>query len=278
LTITPSNQTKVYGSTLSLNGTEFTSVGLLNNDTISSASLTSLGTAATAGVTGSPYAINLGSAIGTGLANYAITYIPGALTVTQAALTIAALDQRKVYGSSLALTGADFISVGLINGDLITSASLASAGVAATAGVTGSPYTISIGNAVGTGLANYAISYVPAALTVAPAPLTLTALNQSKVYGSTLIFAGTEFSANGLKNGEIVGSVDFTSSGVAPTAGVAGGPYPITISNPQEGTFDPANYAITFTNGSLEVAPASLVITALDQRKRVGNGFRLHRH
>jgi hypothetical protein len=275
LTLTALNQSKVYGSTLTFDGTEFSAVGLKNGETVGLVDLASTGAVATAGVAGSPYTITIANPrSGTfDPANYAITYVSGALAVTQASLTITAATLSKVYGSSPALTGTEFTSVGLLNGDSITSASLTSAGTAAGAGVVGSPYTIDIGNAVGTGLGNYTITYVPGAFTVTPAPLTLTAINQSKIYGRTLTFTGTEFSATGLQNGESVGLVDLGSTGAIATAGVAGGPYAITIANPHGGTFDPANYEISFANGSLAVTPAKLVITALDQSKRAGTNF-----
>ena len=49
-----------------------------------SVTLTSTGAPATATVAGSPYAITASAAVGTGLANYAITYVDGSLTVTAA--------------------------------------------------------------------------------------------------------------------------------------------------------------------------------------------------
>ena len=83
LTVTANNKTKTYGQTLTFAGTEFTTSGLLNSDTVTSATLTSSGAAATAGVTGSPYAIIPSAAAGTGLNNYSITYVNGTLTVNQ---------------------------------------------------------------------------------------------------------------------------------------------------------------------------------------------------
>ena len=56
-----------------------------------------------------------------------------------------------------------------------------------------SPYAIVASSAVGTGLGNYAISYVDGTLTVNAKALTITANNQSKTYGDTVTFAGTEF-------------------------------------------------------------------------------------
>jgi hypothetical protein len=76
-----------------------------------------------------------------------------------------------------------------------------------------------------------------------------------------------------LKNGETVGLVNLASIGAVGTAGVVGGPYPITIGNARGGTFNPNNYAISLTNGSLAVTPATLIVTPNNQRKPVGDTF-----
>jgi hypothetical protein len=79
-------------------GTEFTSSGLVNGDTVGSATLTSSGALAAAAVSGSPYAINATNATGTGLANYAISYQPGTLTVNLAALAVTADNKTRMFG------------------------------------------------------------------------------------------------------------------------------------------------------------------------------------
>ncbi len=71
----------MYGQTVVFAGTEFIATGLLNADSVTSVTLTSPGAAATATVAGSPYAITPTAAVGTGLGNYAITYVDGELTV-----------------------------------------------------------------------------------------------------------------------------------------------------------------------------------------------------
>jgi hypothetical protein len=87
LVITADNATNVEGNTLTFAGTEFTTagtggaLGLVNGDTVTSVTLTSAGAAATA--EDGSYAITPSAAVGTGLANYAITYQPGTLTVTE---------------------------------------------------------------------------------------------------------------------------------------------------------------------------------------------------
>src|SRR6185312_617143 len=107
------------------------------------------------------------AAVGTGLGNYAISYHDAAagLTVHTRVLDITADDQSKTYGDAFVFTGTEFTTGAgeLVNGNTVTSVTLTSAGAAATATVSGSPYAITPGAAVGTGLGNYAISYHDAA-------------------------------------------------------------------------------------------------------------------
>ena len=270
LTITAGDVTKTYGQTLTLSA--FTSSGLQNGETIGSVTLASAGTAATAGVGATPYAIAAGGATGGTFnpANYAITYNDGALTVTPTSLTITAADATKIYGQTLTLSA--FTSSGLQNGETIGSVTLASAGTAATADVGATPYAIAAGSATGGTFnpANYAITYNSGALTVTPAPLTITAADATKTYGQTATFAGTEFTSSGLQNGEAIGSVTLASAGTAATAGVGATPYAIAAGSATSGTFNPANYAITYNSGALTVTPAPLTVTASDATKTYG--------
>jgi filamentous hemagglutinin family protein len=268
LTITANSFGKTYGTTYGFFGSEFTSAGLVNGDTVSSVSLASAGAAATATVAGSPYAITASAAVGTGLSNYTISYVNGNLTVNPATLTITANSFGKTYGATYSFTGSEFTSVGLVNGDTVSSVSLASAGAAATATVAGSPYAITGSVAVGMGLSNYTISYVNGNLTVNPAVLTITANSFGKTYGTTYTFAGTEFTSAGLVNGDTVSSVSLASAGAAATATVAGSPYAITGSA-AVGT-GLSNYTISYVNGQLTVNPAALTVTANSFGKTYG--------
>ena len=158
--------------------------------------LTSTGAAATAGVTGSPYAITASAAAGTGLGNYNIAYHDGHLTVHAIALDVTATDESKNYGDTFTPNGATQFSSGpmqLKNGDTVASVTLSSSGYTATAAVAGSPYTITPSAAAGTGLGNYNISYHDGHLTVHAIALDITANDQSKDYGNTFTFTGTEF-------------------------------------------------------------------------------------
>ena len=81
LVITANNQSKCFNQAFTFVGTEFTSSGLISPDAVTSVTLTSAGTDASASVNGSPYSIVPSSAIGTGLDNYTISYKNGTLTV-----------------------------------------------------------------------------------------------------------------------------------------------------------------------------------------------------
>ena len=84
----------------------------------------------------------------------------------------------------------------MLNGDVVTSVTLTSAGAAAAAAV--GTYPIVPSAAVGTGLGNYTITYTNGTLTVIPAALTITANDRTKTYGDLVTFAGTEFTPAGL--------------------------------------------------------------------------------
>ena len=126
---------------------------------------------ATATVAGSPYTITPSGATGTGLSNYAVSYVNGSFTVNPAGLTITATNRSKVFGVTYTPVttnpSPDFTITGTIySGDSVTSITLTCAGYAAGATVAGPPYTITPSAAVGIGLGNYTIGYVNGSFTV----------------------------------------------------------------------------------------------------------------
>ena len=277
LTVTSSNASKTYGQSAPLAGTAFTSSGLQNSETIGSVTQTSQGAPATASLAGSPYTITPSNATGGTFTagNYTITYADGRLTVSPALLTVTANSASKTYGQTPTLAGTAFTSSGLQNSETIGSVTQTSAGAPATANVAGSPYTITPSNASGGTFTagNYSITYANGALTVSPAPLTVTANSASKTYGQTPVLAGTAFTASGLQNSETIASVTEISAGTAATAGV--GAYAITPSSASGGTFTAGNYSITYANGALTVSPAPLTVTANSASKTYGQTLTL---
>lgn len=104
---------------------------------------------------------------------YRVVSLPANYRITPAPLTIRADDQTKREGNGFVFDGTEFTASGLMAWDRIDRVSLSSNGAAANASIAGSPYRIVAANAAGQGLANYAITYLPGAmtLTAAPAPV-----------------------------------------------------------------------------------------------------------
>jgi hypothetical protein len=115
LTLTAGSTNKTYGKTVLFKGTEFTSSGLVNGDTVTNVSLSSSGAGATASVANSPYAINASNATGAGLTNYTIQYQPGTLIVNRAPLAVTADDQTRMYSLTNPPLTASY--VGFVNSD-----------------------------------------------------------------------------------------------------------------------------------------------------------------
>ena len=83
--------------------------------------------------------------------------------------------------------------------------------------------------------------------------LTITANDASKIYGDTLTFKGTEFTADALQNGETI-SVNLTSAGAAETANVKDYTITAAAATAAEGSgFNAGNYTITYKAGTLNV-------------------------
>jgi hypothetical protein len=122
----------------------------------------------------------------------------------------------------------------------------------------GSPYAIVPSNATGGTFtpSNYSISYVNGALTVTPAPLTITAQDVTKLYGEVPALNG--FDATALVNQETVGSVMLMSLGQTETATASSSPYAIEASDASGGTFRPMNYQITYVDGEMVVLPLAV--------------------
>jgi gliding motility-associated-like protein len=112
-------------------------------------------------------------------------------------------------------------------------------------------------------LSNYSVSYVSGVLTVTSAPLTVTANNLNKTYGSTLTGStgSTEFTVIGLLNSETIGSVTVSyGSGALATASVGTYTNSVSVSAATGGTFTSSNYSITYIPNALSVTKASLTV------------------
>lgn len=174
------------------------------------------------------------------------------LIVTPAPLVITAADRIKDYGEVISTSGtfpSGFSYATLYNNDSVTGVTLASDGLAGTAPVSGSPYVILASAAVGTGLANYEITYEPGSLTVNRKAITYTIPNVTKPYLEQLEFPPLSFSTG--VNGETL-TVLRESEGNLPMSPV--GDYPLTgtaANGIEEVPGDIDNYDVTLVDGIL---------------------------
>ncbi len=119
LGILANNQSKTYGTAFAFLGNEFTPSGLQNGESVGSVTLTSAGTAATAHVGGSPYAITPSAAIGGTFSpsDYSLTYNDGALTVTPLAILGSITVANKPYDATTAATITGRALAGVLGAD-----------------------------------------------------------------------------------------------------------------------------------------------------------------
>jgi hypothetical protein len=184
LGITANSRVKTYGQNVTFAGTEFTSSGLQNLETVGTVTLTSAGAISNAPVSGSPYNIVPSAATGGSFTpgNYTIGYTNGTLTVNKASLTITANSTNKIVGETWTFAGTEFTAGGLQNLETIGSVTLVSAGTVAAAAA--GPYNIVPSAPIGGTFAqgNYSDLFVNGTLTVlAPPALIVTKLGNQYV-------------------------------------------------------------------------------------------------
>jgi hypothetical protein len=245
LMITASSPTVAYGAAVPTITPNYS--GFVNGQT--SASLTTQPTCTTTYTTASaPGSSPSTSCSGAVDANYAISYVNGAVTVNKASLTITASSPTVAYGAAVPTITPSYS--GFVNGQ--TSASLTTQPTCATAYTTASaPGSSPSTSCSGAVAANYAISYVNGAVTVNKATPSVTAwpTASSITYGQTL--ASSMLSGG---TASVAGSFVFTTPATAPSAGTAS----------QSVTFTPAvpaDYNSVIGSVSVTVSPATPMLT-----------------
>ena len=262
--ITASNGPTSYGATgLPSNLGVDTSTGLIS------------GTPSTAGTY--PVTISAISSAGTGSAVLSLTITSGAGATITANGVLPAV--TTTYGTasavpaSFTVSGANMTAGILVTappGFEISQTPGGATGYAATQTVGGAgaigTTTIFLRLAAATGVGSYAgnvvctsagalpVNVATASSDVRPKVLTITASDQTKAFGTTLVLGSGQaaFSNSGLVGSETVATVTLAAGG-----GLAAydppGSYPVTPSNVTGGTFNPTNYDILYLPGTLTV-------------------------
>ena len=262
ITVTAAANSKTYDRTLDAAATPTITSGSLGTGDTANFTETydtkNVGTGKTLTPAGSVSDGNLGN-------NYVVTFLNTTNgTITARALTVTATGVNKVYDGTTAATVA--LSDDHLAGDVVTDA-YTTASFATKSVATGKTVSVSGISISGADSGNY--SFTTTATTTAnitPAPLTITADNQTKVYGAALPTLTASYT--GLVNGDTAASLTTQptlSTTATASSHVAGSPYAITAS----GAVD-SDYAISYVAGNLTVTAAALSITADDKTQVYG--------
>ncbi len=257
LTVTADAQTREYGEanpalTLSYSGFKNgEGTGILT-------SAASASTSATATSDVNDYLITVSGGLDD---NYAFAYVNGNLAITKATLTATSQNASREYGASD--PAYSFVYTGFKNGEsdsVIDTKATGNASVTATTGI--GSYTIS---GAGASDNNYNFVYADnGQLSITRAVVTVTAQNDTRVYGETNPAFSVSYS--GFKNGEDVGvlnSAATATSGAGLTTGI--GSYAITASGASAD-----NYSFNYVNGNLAITKALVTVTADHQTRTYG--------
>jgi hypothetical protein len=242
ITVTADAKSKVYGSADPALTYSLTSGSLESGDSLSGSLTRDPGES----VAGSPYAIKRGTLSAGG--NYDLTFIGANLTITAKSVTVTADDKSKTYGS--ADPAFTFHVTGLESGDSLTGVSCDVAGAHTNAG----SYDIACS---GNSNSNYDAGYESGKLTVDPKPVTVTADDKSKTYGSA--DPAFTFHVTGLVSGDSLTGVSCDVAGAHANAGS----YDITCSGNSN-----SNYDASYESGKLTVNPKPITLKA-DAKSKV---------
>ncbi|HEV2483574.1 MAG TPA: MBG domain-containing protein [Puia sp.] len=244
LTITAANATMTYGGTVPALTATYS--GFVNGDGPGSLStLPALTTGATSSTPAGTYPITASGAVD---ANYAITYVPGTMTIQRGVLTITPNPASMTYGGTVPRFTVAYS--GFVNGD--TPGNLTTSPTISTRATSSSPagaYPITASGAVSP---NYSFVYDPGTLTIDPAMLHVTANAASKKYGAQ--DPTFSYAVSGLLNGD---NSSIFSGSLSRMPGEDVGIYPITIGTLSAG----GNYTIDFTGNTLTITIGSQQIT-----------------
>ena len=195
-----------------------------------------------------------------GLATATITVLPGTNM-----LNVIVNNTNRMYGATNPVFTVSYS--GFVNGD--TTAMLGGALVVSSAANANS----AVGNypivASGLSASNYVIDYTDGVLIVTNALLTVSANNTNKVYGTGLVFLGSEFTVSGLVSTDSVSGAGVTLTSAGASAGTAAGSYEINITN-LAGEIGLTNYLKTYVPGTLTVNPADLTVSVDNQERGYG--------
>ena len=255
LTGVAEDQSRLYGQTNPVFTASYS--GFVNGENAGIVTGTLVGST-TAG-TNSPVGTYTITVAGQSAANYTISYLPGTLTVTPAALLGQVDNRSRAYGQAnpaFTVSYSGFVNGengGVLTGTFVGSTTADESSPVRTYPIVGS----------GQSAANYTVSYVNGTLTVTACALAVSAESASRIYGeANPTFGGT------LVGVRVEDNITVTYTSIA-TAGSAVGDYAITpvLADP-DGKL--VNYGVTSVNGTLTITRAPLTVAAANATRGYG--------
>ena len=274
----PTIASKVYDGTTTAGAvTVGTISGFVGSETVTATATAAAYSSANVGsYTGDTVTYTLVNGTGGGLAaNYSLATETATGQITVKALSVSGVTavNRPYNGLTSVTLGGSPVYVGLVTGDSFSVTGTASASVTTPDAGLAKPVTVT---GYTTPSANYTVSQ-PTGVTVdiSQASLSITANNDSKVYGQTKTYGAgsTNFTSSGLQNSDTIGTVTIIATS-SPTNGTAAtdnvDSYTLTPSGATGGSFNPANYSITYNDGALTVIQASTFVGASSTKNPSG--------
>jgi hypothetical protein len=269
-----------YGSSPSLSGLLPSNSAIAYNPTSEKANITGTLTCSTSAtssstVAGGPYTISGCSGLSDTFHPIAYDYVHSSYSVTQASLTVTAVDADTTYGGAMPAFG--FNTTGFVlsqDASSLSTQPVCTTTAASVSGIDTSAVALYAINCNGAAAANYQISYVAGTFTVSPTPLTFTPDDQQVVYGSSM--PTFTFTGNGFVLGEDASALatppSCTSTADTNNGNDASPPaqYDITCSGAASPNYD-ISYAAS--PGTLTVSAAPLTITPDDQNVAYGGAM-----
>jgi hypothetical protein len=242
ITVTAVAKTKTYGDNdPALNYTTPTGA-LVGLDTLTG-SLTRV-----AGDTVGEYTINQGTVANS---NYNVTFTTAKLTINAKPITVTAVEKTKTYGDNDPSLNYTTPTGALVGQDTLTGS------LTRVTGDTVGEYTINQGTVAN---ANYDIAFTAAKLTIEHRLITITADDQTKIYGDNDPALTYE-----VTNGTLANNNDLTGS-LLRAAGEDVGEYTIN-----KGTVAHTNYTISYVSDKLTIGAKPITVTAVAKTKTYGD-------
>ncbi len=258
LLITASSASMTYGGAVPTINPIYS--GLQAGDTQPATPPTCTTTATSASPVG-PYSSTCSGAVDS---NYVITYAPGTVTVTQAALDITASSETMIYGDAVPAITPSY--TGFVAGD--NEASLTTLPTCSTTATSASFVGSYTSSCSGAASPNYIIGYTDGTVTVNKRALTVTAVTDTKAYdGDTSSIGIPNITSGILVNGD---TANFIQTFDTPTVGIGKTLTPGGSVNDGNGG---NNYDVTFvqdTTGS--IVGITVTVTGITANNKVYDG------